>query len=160
MTWIVLTQDSSPFLALAGLDPVDGTGGPLGGEERVLDGPVPFSLPSLIIGTGLGPQSAGIGGACAPEGDNHEQFYASSQTPSWHVVVSAYGHNDMLNDETPGCGMQCTLCPAGPDREGMRTVSAGLLVSHFASNLQGALQMTDYLTQPDSAPVSIETHSK
>ena len=43
--WAVLRDDPDIALAVAGVDPVDGQGGPLGGEDRVLDSPVTYEGP-------------------------------------------------------------------------------------------------------------------
>ncbi len=159
--WIVLSEHPELADAVAGVDPVDGQGGPLGGEERIIDGAFDLDFPSLILGTGLGPLAASIfSPACAPEGDNHEQFYAASPSPAFHVIAPEYGHNDMLEDAPIGCTVECTSCLAGPSRAPMRTLTAGLLVAFFRATLQGDVQAFDYLTDTQSAPISVTVETK
>lgn len=157
--WLVMSEDPSYADALAGVDPVDGTGGPLGGEERVIDGQFGFSPPVFVLGTGLGPEE-NFGQACAPDGDNYEQFYAASQSPAWQMVATAHGHLDMLDDETPNCGAACSLCPGGDDKQSMRTVTAGALVAFFRGALQADNSAYDVLTDTASAPTPITVDSK
>jgi chlorophyllase len=157
--WIVMSDDSSYGDALAGVDPVDGTGGPLGGEERVIDGQFAFNTPAFILGTGLGPQ-AQFGQACAPDGDNHVQFYGASQSPAWHVVATDFGHMDML-DANSGCGFVCNACPAGQgDLADMRTLTAGMLVAFFRGSLQGDNASYSTLLDTSNAPANITAESK
>ena len=151
VAWLELVADPSRAQAIAGVDPVDGTGGPLGNQARVVQGPFAFSLPTLVIGTGLG-------GNCAPAGDNHEQFYAASASPAWHIVVPNAGHADMLDEATALAAS--SLCPGGPDRAGMRRLTAGLLVAFFRGSLQGDATALAYLTDRASAPLPIEFEAK
>jgi len=155
--WTVLKGDSTRAKAVAGVDPVDGTGGPLGGEERVIEGTFGLPFPSYVLGTGLGPTGAQ---PCAPAGDNHEQFYGASASPAWHVVATEYGHNDMLNDTVTGCGMVCTVCPKGPDKASMRKLTAGQLVAFFRGSLQGDPAAYAWLTDTAKAPVKMTAESK
>ncbi|MGD8451811.1 MAG: dienelactone hydrolase family protein [Phycisphaerae bacterium] len=151
VAWLVLTADASRARAVAGVDLVDGTGGPLGNQARVVQGPFAFSLPALVIGTGLG-------GDCAPVGDNHEQFYAASASPAWHIVVPDHGHGDMLDeDAAAAAGVPCST---GPNRAAMRQLTAGLLTAFFRASLQGDATAYDYLTDTDAAPLAIEVESK
>lgn len=140
---------------------VDGNGGPLGTEEGIVDEALHLPVPTLVVGTGLGPVPSGpFLPSCAPEGENHEQFYDASGPPAWHVVAVEYGHQDMLDDETPDCGLVCSLCPAGPDRIGMRTLSAGLLTAFFRASLQGVDSAYEDLSSTRQAPVQITVESR
>jgi chlorophyllase len=159
VVWSVMSDDPSYADALVGIDPVDGTGGPFGGEDRVIDGPFGFSPPVFVLGTGLGPQ-ASFGQACAPSGDNHEQFYSASQTPAWHVVATQHGHLDMLDDQTPGCGAACGLCPSGDDKPTMRTLTAGTLVAFLRASLQGDDTAYGLLSDLGAAPTPVEVEQK
>ena len=159
--WWSLRDDPRDVGAVAGVDPVDGTGGPLGGEPRILDNPPTIEVPKLLIGTGLGPVEPNLlQPACAPEGDNYEDFYAAATTPTWEVVAPDYGHNDMLDDDPSGCGEECDICPAGDARQPMRTLTAGMLVALYRAALQGDDDALDILSDHAAAPVTIETRSK
>lgn len=161
VAWLMLRHDPSIARAVAGVDPVDGTGGPLGGQERVTGAPFDFSLPALVFGAGLG----GIplmqsGMSCAPEGDNHEQFYAASASPAWHVVAPDVGHLDLLDDELPGCGIICGVCTTGLDVPAARTTIAGLLTAFFRASLQGDVGSYDYLSSAEGSPLAYSAESK
>ena len=162
VAWSVIKADSSRARAIAGIDPVDGTGGPLGGEARLIEGAFPFSIPTLVIGTGLGP-STGSGLAmmpCAPEGDNHEQFYGAAQSPAYHATVTDHGHLDMLNDDTSGCGMSCSACVEGSSRATMRQTTAGLLVAFFEASLKDRAEAYHVLRDGLGAPAALVVESK
>ncbi len=151
VAWLVLVADPSRAQAIAGVDPVDGMGGPFGNQARVVQGPFTFTLPALVIGTGLG-------GSCAPAGDNHEQFYAASRSPACHVVIPEAGHADMLDEATAMTAS--SVCPGGPDRAAVRRTTAGLLVAFFRGSLQGDASAYACLTDVAVAPLTIEVESK
>ncbi len=135
VAWTILRREQSLYQAIIGLDPVDGTGGPLGGQPRVANTAFPVSLPTLIIGTGLGPTGFQ---ACAPEGDNYEQFFDASVSATL-LLANAYGHNDML-DANNSCGITCTLCADGPSDGGLRTLTYGSSTMLLRAALQGRTQ--------------------
>jgi chlorophyllase len=151
VAWLVLNADSSRAKAVVGLDPVDGTGGPFVKQSYALQGTVPFAIPSLLIGTGLG-------GDWAPVGENHVKFYEAAQSPSWHVVAPDYGHADMLDDEWVASFRN--LGASGDDPAKMRQLTAGLLVAFFRASLQGDATAYAYLTDTSAAPARIEAESK
>lgn len=159
VAWMVLKANPALALAVAGVDPVDGTGGPLGGEERVVTGPFNFPFPSYVLGTGLGPQSSGFNQPCAPEGDNHVQFYEASAAPAWHVVATDYGHNDML-DPDASCGMVCTVCAGGPTPELFLQLVSGHLTAFFRGALQQDAASFSVLTNTGAAPVAITVENR
>lgn len=147
--------------AVIGIDPVDGTGGPFGGDSRVVSGAFTYQAPSLIIGSGLGAEPLNnFAPACAPTGDNHVQFYNAAPAPAWHATVTDYGHLDMLNDNTQGCGIPCSSCKAGETRAPMRRTTAGLMVAFLRAELQGDASARGLLTQPRSAPASFAHEAK
>ena len=132
-----LASDSVLPGALATIDPVDGT---IDGSPRIITGPFPFTIPSFVVGTGLGGMVKGMGGACAPERDNHEQFYENSPSPSYHMLVSDYGHMDML-DKGTSCGFVCNSCVKASSKyptELLRQQIAGSLVKFFDASLKGS----------------------
>ena len=60
VTWLNLVADPTLALAAVGLDPVDSAGTFLASEPRAIpEAGLSFSLPSLFIGTGLGPRGGG-----------------------------------------------------------------------------------------------------
>lgn len=151
VAWMVLLEDPAAAAAIAGIDPVDGTGGPLGEQPRVIQGSFGLQIPSLVIGTGLA-------GSCAPAGDNHVQFYAASAPPAWHIVALDQGHDDMMDE---GCAILGSLvCATGPDRPGMRRLTAGLLVAFFRATLQGDADALAWLTDVAAAPVAVSVEAR
>ncbi|MGK0360878.1 MAG: chlorophyllase [Bradymonadia bacterium] len=151
--WLLMLEDATQARAIAGVDPVDGQGGPFGGEARALDSEIDFGgVPTLVLGTGLGgmPVNA-FAPACAPVGDAHARFYERTSAPVWHGVATDHGHNDMLNDD--GCGFLCSACVEGPDRASMRRYVAGQLVAHFSAALRGDAMARAVLEAPAAAPL-------
>jgi len=132
VAWTILRREPTLYKGIVGLDPVDGTGGPGGNQPRVANTPFPVSLPTLVLGTGLGPTGFQ---ACAPEGDNYEQFMGASITAT-QVVAGEYGHNDML-DANNSCGFTCSLCASGPTDGGLRLLTKGTTTLLLRSALQG-----------------------
>ncbi len=150
VAWLLLSGDPGRAKAIAGIDPVDGTGGPTSYQPRVVQGPFSYAAPSLVIGSGLG-------GSCAPEGDNHVQFYGAVPSPAWHVVAVNQGHGDMLDE---GCAAAASLvCASGADRAGMRRLTAGLLTAFFRAALQGDASAYAWLTDT-AAPIPVSVESK
>ncbi|RYZ72019.1 MAG: hypothetical protein EOP09_03815 [Proteobacteria bacterium] len=120
--------------AFAAVDPVDGT---QDGSPRVTDTAAKISIPSLIIGTGLGSQKK-FGQACAPEDVNYEHFWSSVQSKnSWLLVAQDYGHMDHL-DATNNCGLVCSAC-VGASRENSRDDYRNWLASNVGAFLKGIL---------------------
>lgn len=156
LIWLMAEQGAPYASALAGVDPVDGTFefGFGTGEPRLIEGPFGHGLPSLVLGTGRGPEDGVSGMACAPEGDNHEQFFESSAAPAFHVVVPGYGHTDMMDPDMPPCGLFC--CPGGEDLAAMRRLTAGLLVAFFRATLGHDEGSYGPLRTADGAPLPIE----
>lgn len=158
VVWTVLGRDAGRARAVAGVDPVDG--GFLG-RPRAIDGLLPFALPTLVLGAGLGSVGApGAGMSCAPEGANHQVFYDASPGPAWHIVATDHGHVDMLDEDCPVCGLTRFACPGGPDRAGMRRLTAGLLTAFFRGTLQDDPNALAWLTDAAAAPVAVTTASR
>jgi chlorophyllase len=154
--WWTLKETGRRVQAVAGVDPVDGTGGPLGNEPRVVASAVDLGAPVLVIGAGLGSQSSGfLSPACAPEADNYSKFFAASPSPAGLAVAPEYGHMDMLDDNPTGCGFACTACVDGPSRAPFRQLTAGMLTAFFRGALSGAQNSFDTLSDADAAPVTV-----
>jgi chlorophyllase len=151
VAWLLVAADPQRFLAIAGVDPVDGTGGPWGNQARVVQGAFASEIPALVFGTELG-------GSCAPAGDNHVQFHAASQSPAWHVIAVNHGHADMLDE--PDAKAASALCASGPDRAGMRRLTAGLLTGFFRAALQADATSYQYLSEQASTPIPILAEQK
>lgn len=151
VAWRVLLNGYDGIDAVVGIDPVDGTGGPLGGDTRIASAPFGFSLPTLVLGAGLGSQAV-FGQACAPQGDNHEVFYAATQSPSYHVIAPDYGHLDMIE-----CGALCRTCVQGPDAK-FKVATAGLMVAFLNAALKG--DANGYRQLGEVAPVTTQFESK
>jgi hypothetical protein len=153
----ILDANPTAADALFGIDPVDTTGNNT--DTRVIDGAFTFSIPSLLMGTGLGSvDPPGLfTGVCAPVGDNYETFYDATPAPSTRVLVPDYGHMDMLE---PGCAgaVGCSACAANDDPAPMITQTAGLLVGFFRETLDGDAGALEEAL--DHAPVTITVESK
>lgn len=151
VAWLFALARPALFRAIAGVDPVDGTGGPLGNQPRAVQRRFEFDFPSLVIGTELG-------GDCAPAGDNHVQFYEASPSPAWHIVALGQGHGDMLDEAEAAAAAM--FCSSGADHAGMRRLTAGLLVLLFRAALQGDADAYAYLTEGQGAPIAVTTEFK
>jgi len=134
--------------ALAGVDPVDGL--EIFGQSLVVTGPLTFDIPTYILGTGLGSIIVNDFLACAPEeiGPNH--FYCANPNPTWLVTATTHGHSDMIDEEDFS-----EFCPGGPDRDGMRALTAGTLAAFFSGVLQENEAALSVLSSPESAPVPV-----
>ena len=126
VSWLV-GAGGGRVVALFGLDPVDGRGGPLlSAQPEALPAAQDEGPPSFILGFERG-------GACAPEGDNFQHFFERTAPPSRLVVVQGHGHADMLDADVGSGG----LCFEGPNRAAARALTGGLLAAFFRWKLQG-----------------------
>lgn len=151
VAWLMLRADPALAQAVAGVDPVDGRGGPRGNQPRVADSPFQLGLPTLVIG-------AGRAGDCAPAGDNYEQFYEASSSPAWQVVIAEAGHADMLDEQTAALARR--VCGGHSDRAAVRRLIGGLLVAFFRGSLQGDSSAYAYLEQPAAGPLTVLSVAK
>ena len=141
-------QTPETVKALAGVDPVDGL--EMFGQSLVITGPLTFDIPTYILGTGLGPIIVDDFLACAPEEVGPIHFYCANPNPTWLVVATTHGHGDMIDEED-----FTEFCPGGPDRDGMRSLTAGTLAAFFSGVLQGNEGALSVLSTPASAPVPV-----
>lgn len=83
------------------LDPVDGYD-PFGFIKIFVTNPpkqLPFTIPTLLIRTGLDPVPVHSGiPACAPSNFSNNRFYKSLPGPTWMLNFTDYGHADILDD--------------------------------------------------------------
>ncbi len=100
---------------------------------------------------------AALAGKCAPAGDNHEQFYAASPSPAWHVVATEYGHADMIDEDA--ARKAAFLCRGNDVRDPMRRLTAGLLVAFFRASLQNDPSAFD-LINASEAPTAVTVEAK
>ncbi|QCD92244.1 chlorophyllase [Vigna unguiculata] len=155
------------FSALIGIDPVGRLSKCKATESppKILTG-VPRSLnlnvPVAVIGTGLGPEKANIFfPPCAPDGENHVEFFNESKPPKANFVAPNYGHMDMLDDVTPGIFgtvLAKCLCKNGKGpKKLMRETVAGLVVAFLRAQLDGDYKDFDaILDNPGIAPAKLD----
>lgn len=152
-------QEPETVHALAGVDPVDGNAP----DNQAVIGPLDFTIPTYILGTGLGPVNvADFPASCAPAERGYQHFYPENPHPAWLAVATENGHTDML-DESDLCpdGTSCTtFCPSGPNRDGMRSFTAGTLAAFFSGTLQGEEKALSVLTDNADAPVPCTMEKK
>jgi chlorophyllase len=149
-------QVPDKITALCGVDPVDGL--VIFGQELAITGPLTFDIPTYILGTGLGPvppPDTQFDLSCAPADIGYQHFYDNSPSPSWLAVATEYGHADMI-DEADLCPSEpCSIfCPGGPERDAMRSFTAGTLAAFFSGTLQKNHQALSVLTDPGDAPLA------
>ncbi len=148
--------------ALSGVDPVDAL--TMFGQELAITGPLTFDIPTYNLGTGLGPvppPDTQFDLSCAPADIGYQHFYDNSPSPSWLAVATEQGHADMI-DEADLCPSEpCSIfCPGGPDRDGMRSFTAGTLAAFFSGTLQKNHRVLKVLSDPDDAPIPCTTEKK
>lgn len=153
------------FSAVIGIDPVGGLTKCKVSKTspKILTG-VPHSLdlkaPVAVIGTGLGPERAFLVPLpCAPEGQNHVDFFNESKPPCAHFVAADYGHMDMLDDKTPLFDTVLSKCMCkngkGP-RKFMRETVGGLVVAFLRAQLDNLTQDFEaILNDPSLAPATL-----
>ncbi len=158
--WLMIQQIPQYFSAIAGIDPVDGTGGPFGGEAEALPGPITYTAPSLVLGTGLGPTGTS---ACAPADDGYAHFYANIPAPAWQIVANDFGHMEMIDtDDVSTCGTTCSLCAKsdGLHREEFQQTVRGMLTAFFKNTLLGDNSFMPCLTDAAAMPVAVTLQNK
>jgi len=145
VAWLVAKAGRVRFSGLVGVDPVDGTGSALlAAQAEALPGPVEGLPRSLVIGMELG-------GACAPEGDNHAHFFERTSAPTRHAVVAGHGHGDMLDPEVGTGG----LCLEGPDKDRARATVAGLVTAQLRAWLYADDSTNAALGTAAGAPLEV-----
>ncbi len=120
--WLAAGQAQVAGLFL--LDPVDGQGR-RPSQDLSTRRSSPYDGPTWIVG-------AGMGGACAPVGANHEQF-ARATPQAVHIVVHDLGHADMLQGRSRSLGRR--LCGGGEDPDAARALCTGLLADFIAGDV-------------------------
>ncbi|KAJ1694434.1 hypothetical protein LUZ63_011132 [Rhynchospora breviuscula] len=153
-------QTSLKFTALIGIDPVAGTSKTSQVEPKILTyEPASFKLdmPALVIGSGLGEESINfLAPACAPEGVNHKEFYYECQSPCYHIVVTKYGHMDVLDNNAFNLVTKC-ICKNGKCRDIMRRCTAGVTVAFLkAYTEEEAGYLNHILSKPGIAPGELD----
>lgn len=112
---------------LAGLiliDPVDGSSRTPSAPDATAR-PAVFTIPTLIIG-------AGLGGRCAPTPVNHDQF-ARATPAAAHVVVEQLGHADILDGRSRALGRR--LCGGAEYPDPGRTTVSELMTRFLRSDV-------------------------
>lgn len=146
VAWLLLLEEGLAARALAGVDPVDGRGGPLlSAQPEALPGLVDPGAPAMVIGMALG-------GACAPAADGYLHFFERTAAPVSLFEVAGHGHADMLDPELSEAN---TLCARGPDLAGVRATAGGLLAAFFRRHLQDDVQVDGVLAGLESFPMEV-----
>lgn len=159
----ILNSDPTIAKSFFGVDPVDSKppfSGFIGADDpESLSEPVMFTGESMFLGTEKGPSGiGGIGntGACAPEGNNSVNFYASYPSPSHHIIAAGVGHADMVDPEDIKiCSLYCSSC-AGSSDDGMKsmfiTYTGGLMTAFFNATLKGLAEYEKVINDPSVYP--------
>ncbi|GAU30731.1 hypothetical protein TSUD_145280 [Trifolium subterraneum] len=114
-------------------------------------------MPVVVIGTGLGPETANCFPiTCAPDGVNHEEFFYECKPPCAHFVTKDYGHMDMLDDDINSL-LKCMCKNGTAPKDFMRRTLGGLVVAFLKAYLYN--QWEDFqaiLKDPNLAPAKLE----
>ncbi|XP_042513837.1 chlorophyllase-1-like [Macadamia integrifolia] len=152
------------FSVLIGIDPVAGENKDnqlppeiLTSQEQSLN----LGIPVMVVGTGLGCKQAGLlTPPCAPTGVNHEEFFKESKPTRGHMVVTDYGHMDMLNDNPPGIIGQVSgiMCKNGKgSRDVMRKCVGGIVVATIKAYVEkDATVLKAIIDDPTIAPTTLD----
>jgi hypothetical protein len=127
-------------------------------DTPIITGPLTFDIPTYILGAGLGPIPVVLGEfefPCAPAESGYNHFFENNPSPSWLVVATTHGHADMIDEEDFE-----EFCPGGPDRDGMRSLTAGTLAAFFSGILQNNRKALRVLENVHFAPVPVEVRDK
>lgn len=150
VTWLLTVQEKLATRGIAGVDPVDGKGGPLlSAQPEALPGQVDGAPPSLVVGMELG-------GSCAPAGDNFQHFFERTTPPVTLLVVKNQGHADMLDADVDSAG----LCASGPNRSETRRVTGGALAAFFRWRLQDDDVARSFLQSDILTPLEVTRASR
>jgi len=148
--------------ALIGVDPVAGMNKNDRTEPHILTyipNSFNLSIPTMVIGTGLGNQSivSNYGPACAPNEVNYVEFFNECKT-STKFALTNYGHMDMLNDNLGFMSSFASFaCAKGDGRKEIaRRTIGGLIVAYLgASFLEDQSDYVNIITNPSLAPTRL-----
>ncbi|HJK89691.1 MAG TPA: hypothetical protein RMH85_01310 [Polyangiaceae bacterium LLY-WYZ-15_(1-7)] len=150
--------------AVFGIDPVDGGGGPLGGDPAATPDIVPSQSNGITAAVGfIGETTNGSGGfmPCAPMDQNFQQFYEGTTMASWAAEWDVLGadHMDFVYDTT-GCGFACSACPNGSvEASAVQAITSTIGVAFFRRHLAGETAMEQWLTG-GSVPGGVDVRSR
>lgn len=151
------------YAAIVGLDPVDGMGIDAQTKPPILrfsEGALNLGVPTLIVGTGLGPVKRNVlFPPCAPDGVSHAAFFYDSASPAVHFVASTQGHMDFLNDDCSGPTgkLSYCLCKNGRTRQPLRRFAGGIVVAFLQAAFFGTTDALEAaLSHPELAPLPLE----
>jgi len=129
VVWRLAEERGDSVIAIVGLDPVASNANSMGPN-----GQMSFTTPTLILGTGKGSERGSwVSPPCAPEERSHARFAQVTPHASY-LVAPDYGHIDLLDDTD--CGLTCSACAQGPDDQGLKATSGGLLNAFLRLHLQ------------------------
>lgn len=122
------------------VDPVDGFD-PFGivPEFLIQPGkPLNFTIPSLLISTGLDPLPLNsMFPACAPMELSNDRFYHASRGPIWNINATEYGHLDCMNDDWSSW-LSFIACPSS--KHGDKALYRGMIASSVSSFLRALFE--------------------
>ncbi|KAA8550826.1 hypothetical protein F0562_002510 [Nyssa sinensis] len=148
------------FSALLGIDPVAGISIYCQTQPKILTYvPRSFNLdiPVSVIGTGLGDEQKNcMMPACAPDGVNHDEFFAECKPPCCYFLAKDYGHMDMLDDAV--AALSSCLCKSGKgSKDPMRKCVGGLVVAFLNAYLGGDFDALKAIVgDPAIAPIELD----
>lgn len=137
LSFMAAAQSASP-VAVAGIDPVDGGGPGVAGDERfpavVPEEVAALRVPMLLIGAQLGGEVR-FGQACAPVDRNYQRFFEAAVGNAIEVTQLDAGHMQYLDD--PDCGFACLVCVQGSAlSEDIRLSAQAYLAAFFVGHLE------------------------
>ncbi len=151
---LVSTEDNRP-LAVFGVDPVDASGGPTGGDPVDYPSVTPELMPQISVPLGLlgetvNATGGSMGQACAPAEDNFQQYYQHAVSPALEIDVLGANHMSFLDN--PDCGLTCSMCTSGTDDPAVtRLLTRRYMTAFFNVFVAGDADYRSYLVGADIA---------
>jgi pimeloyl-ACP methyl ester carboxylesterase len=141
---LLLGSYDSRIDALIGIDPVDATppfGGSAADYPSVTPEMMPYiSAPMLLIGE---KNNATGSFACAPEGQNFQDYYESATSPTLEVDFTTASHMSFVDN--PFC-LVCIACPEGTDDPAVtREYTRAVTTAFLEAELHGAAWASTWL---------------
>jgi pimeloyl-ACP methyl ester carboxylesterase len=148
ISFLTASSDARPR-AVFGIDPVDAAGGPGQSPSPAYPSVTPELMPLVVVPIAVVGETTnatgGLGGACAPEADNFQQYFQHATSPALQIEVLGANHMSFLDD--PMCGLACVACPAGTDDPALtRRITQGHMIAFFGRTLKDEAGWTEWLT--------------
>ena len=146
-TSLLAAADDDRIIASFNVDPVDSeppgftdpADYPSVTPERMGD----ITIPTAYVG---GSRSSGgvVGTSCAPEEENHHQYFINANSPAYEYFIDEMGHLDFAD----GCGLICATCPSGDNEDFGRDFTRATMTAFYHVYLHDNAQYRYWVDGP------------